>query len=177
MQNVPVRIAKGLSKAVTRFPKATVMAFVIVAVVSASVIPGLRLYLSFYQLIPPDYHDSDDLTSNYYDRYTELNRDFGGDNWDFFVFRADNVTDVDVVREMNAVADAVTRDFEYVQGTFSLAELVKIVNYLATGRYQFPADDAAGTSRSARASTSCFRSRNTATRSWGTSSRATTRPA
>src|SRR5688572_8266154 len=147
MQNVPVRVAKGLAKAVTRFPKGTIMVFLIVALVGASFLPGLRLYLSFYQLIPPDYHDSDELTAQYYDHYTELNRDFGGDNWDFFVFRAGNVTDVDVVREMNAVSEAVTADFDYVQGTLSLAELVKIVNYLATGSYEFPPDDEVGDQR------------------------------
>jgi predicted RND superfamily exporter protein len=144
MANVPVQMAKALSKAVTRFPKATIAFFVIVALFAASAIPGLQLYLSFYQLIPPNYHDGDEFTADYFAHYTELNRDFGGDNWDFFVFRASNVTDVEVVREMNAVSEAVASRYDYVQGTLSLAELVKIVNYLATGRYEFPPDDAAG---------------------------------
>ena len=144
MQNVPVRIAKGLSRAVTRFPKATVMLFVLVAVVGASFLPGMKLYLSFYQLIPPDTHGDDAYTVDYYDHYTELNRDFGGDNWDYYIFRADNVTDVTVIREMNAVQEAVKGEFDYVEGTLSLAELVKIVNYLVTGEYEFPAEGPAG---------------------------------
>jgi predicted RND superfamily exporter protein len=139
-----VRAAQGLAKVVTRWPKTTVMLFVLLAVVAASALPGLRLYLSFYQLIPPDYHGASEQTEDYFDRYTELNRDYGGDNWDFYVFRADNVTDVRVVREMNAVQDAVTRDFGYVDGTLSLAELVKIVNYLATGNYSFPPEGPVG---------------------------------
>ncbi len=144
MYNVPVGIAKRLSRVVTRFPKATVMLFVLVALVGASFLPGLRLYLSFYQLIPPDYHGGDEYTSEYFDHYTELNRDFGGDNWDYYVFRADNVTDVGVVREMNDVQEAVKGEFDYVEGTLSLAELVKIVNYLATGEYEFPPEGPAG---------------------------------
>ena len=141
---VAVRAAQSLSRAVTRFPKTTVAGFVVLAVVAASFVPGLRLYLSFYQLIPPDYHGGDEFTSDYYDHYTELNRDFGGDNWDFYVFRADNVTDVQVVREMNAVHERLVAEFDYVQGTLSLSELVKIVNQLATGSYAFPPEGPVG---------------------------------
>lgn len=143
-QSVPVRLAKRLSGVVTRFPKTTVVLFVILGVAGASFLPQMQLYLSFYQLIPPDYHDGDEYTADYYDHYTELNRDFGGDNWDFYVFRAENVTDVDVVREMNAVAESLEAEFAYVEGTLSLAELVKIVNYLATGSYEFPPDNDLG---------------------------------
>lgn len=139
-----VRAAQGLARVVTRWPKTTVMLFVVAAVVASTALPALRLYLSFYQLIPPEYHGASGLTEDYYPRYTELNRDFGGDNWDFYVFRADNVTDVAVVREMNAVQEAVKGNFSYVQGTLSLAELVKIVNYLATGSYEFPPEGPAG---------------------------------
>src|SRR5688572_26832392 len=114
------------------------MLFLLVAVVAATALPGLRLYLSFYQLIPPTYHGSEAETVDYYGRYTELNRDYGGDNWDFYIFRAGNVTDVRVVREMNAVQESLKGEFDYVTGTLSLAELVKIVNYLATGEYAFP---------------------------------------
>ncbi len=141
---VAVEAAKRLSTVVTRFPKATVALFVILAVVAASFIPGLRLYLSFYQLIPPEYHGASEYTADYYDHYEELNRDFGGDNWDFYVFRADNVTDVQVVREMNAVHERLEAQFPYVQGTLDLAELVKIVNQLATGSYEFPPEGPVG---------------------------------
>ncbi|HLF17217.1 MAG TPA: MMPL family transporter [Candidatus Thermoplasmatota archaeon] len=144
MENAPVRLAQRLSKVVTRFPKATVMLFVLVAVVGASFLPGMKLYLSFYQLIPHDYHDGDAYTSDYYDHYEELNRDFGGDNWDYYIFRADNVTSVPVVREMNAVQEAVKAKFDYVEGTLSLAELVKIANYIATGSYEFPPEGPVG---------------------------------
>ena len=129
---------------VTRWPKTTVMLFVALAVMSATMLPSLRLYLSFYQLIPPDYHGASEYTEDYFPRYEELNRDFGGDNWDFYVFRAGNVTDVEVVREMNAVQEAVKERFPYVEGTLSLAELVKIVNHLATGSYTFPEDNELG---------------------------------
>lgn len=141
---VAVRAARRLSGVVTKFPKTTVALFVIVGVVAASFIPGMRLYLSFYQLIPPDYHAGNEFTADYYDHYEELNRDFGGDNWDFYVFRADNVTDVEVVREMNAVHERLVAEFDYVQGTLSLAELVKIVNQLATGNYEFPPEGPVG---------------------------------
>ena len=139
-----VRAAQALAKVVTRWPKTTVMLFVILALASATLLPGLRLYLSFYQLIPPEYPGATELTEDYFPRYEELNRDFGGDNWDFYIFRAGNVTDVEVVREMNAVQEAVKARFPYVEGTLSLAELVKIVNHLATGSYEFPPDDELG---------------------------------
>jgi predicted RND superfamily exporter protein len=139
-----VRAAQGLAKVVTRWPKTTVMLFVALAVLSATTLPALRLYLSFYQLIPPEYPGATEYTEDYFPRYEELNRDFGGDNWDFYIFRADNVTDVEVVREMNAVQEAVKAKYPYVEGTLSLAELVKIVNYLATGSYEFPPDDDVG---------------------------------
>lgn len=139
-----VRAAQGLAAVVTRWPKTTVMLFVLAAVVAASALPGLRLYLSFYQLIPPEYHGADEATEDYYARYAELNRDYGGDNWDFYIFRAENVTDVRVVREMDAVQEAVKAEFGYVEGTLSLAELVKIVNYLATGEYEFPPEGPVG---------------------------------
>lgn len=150
MAGPAVRAAQGLARIVTRFPKTTVMLFLVVAVVAATALPGLRLYLSFYQLIPPDYHGAEAETVDYYDRYTELNRDYGGDNWDFYVFRVDeaskgyNATDVRVVREMNAVSESLRAEFGYVEGTLSLAELVKIVNYLATGEYTFPPEGPAG---------------------------------
>ncbi|MHB1262425.1 MAG: MMPL family transporter, partial [Thermoplasmatota archaeon] len=143
-ERVAVRAAQGLAKVVTRWPKTTVMLFVLLAVLSATTLPGLKLYLSFYQLIPPEYPGATDYTKEYFPRYEELNRDFGGDNWDFYIFRAENVTDVEVVREMNAVQEAVKAQYPYVEGTLSLAELVKIVNYLATGSYEFPPDDDVG---------------------------------
>lgn len=139
-----VRAAKRLANVVTRFPKSTVALFVIIGIVGASFVPGLRLYLSFYQLIPPDYHGGDEFTADYYDHYETLNKDFGGDNWDFYVFRADNVTDVQVVREMNAVHERLVAEFPYVEGTLDLAELVKIVNQLATGSYEFPPEGPVG---------------------------------
>lgn len=141
---VAVSAARRLSSLVTKFPKATVALFVIAAVVAASFVPGLKLYLSFYQLIPPDYHGASEYTAEYYDHYEELNRDFGGDNWDFYVFRAENVTDVQVVREMNAVHERLVAEFDYVEATLSLSELVKIVNQLATGSYEFPPEGPVG---------------------------------
>jgi predicted RND superfamily exporter protein len=141
---VAVRAAKALSRVVTRFPKATVVLFVLFGVVGASFVPGMKLYLSFYQLIPPTYHGGDEFTMDYFEHYEDLNREYGGDNWDFYVFRADNVTDVGVVREMNAVHEALKEKFPYVEGTLDLAELVKIVNQLVTGNYEFPAEGPAG---------------------------------
>lgn len=141
---VAVTAARRLASAVTRFPKATVALFVIVAIVAASFVPGLRLYLSFYQLIPPEHHGASEFTADYYEHYEELNRDFGGDNWDFYVFRADNVTDVQVVREMNAVHERLIAEFDYVEATLSLSELVKIVNQLLTGSYEFPPEGPVG---------------------------------
>lgn len=130
-----------------RFPKTIVAIFLVIAVASLTVVPNLQLYMSFYQLIPGEYIEGSDLTREYYGDYEYLNSEFGGDNWDYFIVRPNTtflVTDVDAIREMNAVSDAVKAKFDYVEGSLSLAELVKIANYLATGRYEFPQDDAAG---------------------------------
>lgn len=130
-----------------RWPKTIVAVFLVIAIASLTVLPQLTLYLSFYQLIPGEYIEGTELTRDYYGDYEYLNAEFGGDNWDYFVVRPNStflVTDVDAIREMNAVSEAVKNKFDYVEGSLSLAELVKIANYLATGRYEFPPDDPSG---------------------------------
>ncbi len=151
----PGAIIRGLSNFVMRFPKVIVFTFVAIAIAAMTVLPSLQVYLSFYQLIPPQYADGSELTHDYFVDYEFLNSKFGGDNWDYYAVRPNAsalVTDVKAIREMNAVSESIMETYGardsnpdgFVTGTLSLAELVKIVNYLTTGRYEFPPDSPEG---------------------------------
>lgn len=144
------RFFNGIARLVTGHPKKFVFSFLLVAALFLPAIGQLQLYMSFYQLIPEERREGDAFTRDYFDDYLVLNREYGGDNWDYYLFRPNQtglkMTDVVAIREMNAIAERLA-GFDYVEGTLSLAELVKIVNRLLTGSYEFPPDSPEGDQR------------------------------
>ncbi|MBI2077509.1 MAG: hypothetical protein HYT80_03935, partial [Euryarchaeota archaeon] len=142
------RVFSGTAKLVIRRPRIIIAAFLVGALLFLPAIGNLQLYMSFYQLIPEERREGDAYTKNYFEDYQDLNTDYGGDNWDYYLFQLNgtqhqSMTEVRPVREMNAIAERL-KGFPYVEGTLSLAELVKIANQLVTGRYEFPPDTADG---------------------------------
>lgn len=144
--NAIERLFGSIANLVLRHPKKVVLSFLLIAALFVPLIGQLQLYMSFYQLIPEERSAGDEYTKNYFADYLELNREYGGDNWDYYLFqpnRSASMIDVRSIREMNAIGERL-REFPFVEGTLSLAELVKIANQLVTGRYEFPPEGDAG---------------------------------
>lgn len=135
--DVPGDFSDNLGAFVARNPRKIVAVFLVLLFASLPALYNLSSFLSIYDLLP---------TGDYYDANFVLNNELGADNVMFVLTTpedAENVTTSDAIREMDRI---MTRfeDVDYVEATFSLGGLVKVLNFLATGQYELPPDDPQG---------------------------------
>ncbi len=137
LEDRPADFTDNVGAFVARNPRKIVIVFLVAFLASLPALYSLSSFLSIYDLLP---------TGDYYDANFVLNNELGADNVMFMLTTPDtasNVTESDAIREMDHM---MTRfeDIDYVETTFSLGGLVKVLNFLATGDYALPPDTPEG---------------------------------
>lgn len=117
-------LAERLGDLLADRPRAVVGAFALLLLLTVPVILGADVFISIYDLSPRD---------DYYDHFTTLNAEMGWDNLGAVLMTrppdkaGENVTEPEAVRMMNDVELAL-EELDYVEGAYSLAEIVRIMN-------------------------------------------------
>ncbi|MDX1611802.1 MAG: MMPL family transporter, partial [Candidatus Thermoplasmatota archaeon] len=118
------RLQGKVSDVIAEHPAAVAFAFAGLLALSVPVLMGAEVFLSIYELSP---------RAEYYDHFTTLNRDLGWDNLGAVLMtrppdkRGEPVTEPRAVRMMNDV-ELELEQLEFVEGAYSLAEIVRIIN-------------------------------------------------
>jgi predicted RND superfamily exporter protein len=137
--------SQKLAKFITKRPLAIIAMFAFALLMALPVVG--QLYLFTPEIMPlSDPLNDDPLIANYFDDYNVLNEKFGGVNFIFVpcpVKNAASVFDVEAIRELYAVSQELEKN-PHVVGTFSLANVIMVVNKLVTQSYSFPAEGTAG---------------------------------
>lgn len=117
-------IQRRVADVVADHPGVVVLVFVGLLGASVPVLAGAEVYLSIYELSPRE---------EYYDHFRVLNGDLGWDNLGAVLMtrppdkQGQPVTDPEAVRMMNDV-ELGLEELEFVEGSYSLAEIVRIMN-------------------------------------------------
>lgn len=134
---MPGDLSDRIARWTTQRRKAVVAPFVILLLLALPVLLQMTVYINVYDVSP---------RTNYYPHYKTLNRRMGWDNLAFVLVTPNttgDVVDPDAIREMDAVGKELEQ-LEYVEGTLSLATIVKVMHRQATGEFAMPPDNAAG---------------------------------
>lgn len=116
---------------------AIVALFVVGALLTVPVLAQMTVYINVYDVSP---------RTDYYPHYQTLNQEMGWDNLAFVLVTPQSEDDVispDAIREMDAVQGRL-EELDYVEGTLSMATVVKVMHRQATGEYAMPPDNAVG---------------------------------
>ncbi len=138
-------MSKRLARMITKSPVLIIVAFALALLLALPIVG--QLYLFTPEIMPlSDPLNDDPLIANYFEDYNILNEKFGGVNFIFVPCPLDNaasVFDVSAIRELHAVGQEIEKN-EHVVGTFSLANVIMVVNQLVTQSYSFPAEGSVG---------------------------------
>jgi len=119
-----VDLAERLGNLLADRPRAVVAVFAALLILTVPTILGADVFISIYDLSPRD---------EYYDHFRTLNSEMGWDNLGAVLMTrpdaraGENVTQPEAVRMMNDVELAL-EELEFVEGAYSLAEIVRIMN-------------------------------------------------